>query len=458
MIPEGEIRIYNSKVLKTEPLLAKDTAGQRPKDRERTVKKLTEEKTAKAEVELAEQRKREAKVLELEGMKEALDVVYHGSEENISQLIAQPHPAMPGFKGAYVSTKDVATGYGEKLYELKYTKKPKLFDLGVGNVEVKLEDIASLDLREPLSGQVSNFEGMTSSAKKELVRLIKKAGTTKLTQKFLMEEGYHGLKTDYETFLFDPQSFLSSPERTSPRGKAEREAVQDKVAKETQPATEPDQVPVAPEVITAEPVKGVPEKDFGRAVTPLVVDNPQGTAEQKPSGLALGVQEKAMRAGLLSKLVDLPQYDVVHFKDSVDKILGLMRSDYPRAVRIAMGQEIAPQGIIPELVFDAVERRAIAERDIALITDLGTKSILLQEATTMGQRISALQMRTQDSPVDAVKEISKERKEATEAQLKKKKKTLEKAKEETVAEIEKEIQKSESSVKDWGDFLDSIKC
>jgi hypothetical protein len=219
-------------------------------------------------------------------------------------------------------------------------------------------------------------------------------------------------------------------------------------------ATQKQGIPTEPVYHGTEVVKALEAKQM-KQVIPLVTD-PKTGGETKTRGLAEGVAEKAVAEGLVKKMEGLPQYETVNLKESAQAAADLVKADPARAKRIAMGEELAPAGVIPELVFDAVERKALLERDVNTINDLGTKSGLLEEATTMGQRLSALQMRDEVSPTKAVKEISRERTKTVKEKLKTK--TVEKAKKEEVAKIEKEVKKNTPNEKEWGDFLDTIKC
>lgn len=171
-----------------------------------------------------------------------------------------------------------------------------------------------------------------------------------------------------------------------------------------------------------------------------------GTGETKVRGLAANIEASAVERGLAESFGDLPTYQVVKDSDQAAKIADLMNTDLEKAKRIALGDEAAPQGIIPEFVLDAVERHAAATGDGQLILDLGTKSKLLEQGTTMGQRIHALGARQamEDNPVKMIQSAAAARRE-----------TIKKTADTIKQSIDESIDKFKS---DWDAFVKSIEC
>ena len=159
----------------------------------------------------------------------------------------------------------------------------------------------------------------------------------------------------------------------------------------------PKYVPVASRTLKTAP---------GEAIAPAF-----GEGEIKTRGLSLGVEAKAIEEGLTRGLGDLPEYQTINMADQAQKALDFVKRDYETSRRVAMGEELSPQGIIPEAVFKAIEDKALKENDIITIRNLATKSNLVTEATTMGQRIRTLAERNPDSPVSIISEIQKIRQE-----------------------------------------------
>ena len=181
-----------------------------------------------------------------------------------------------------------------------------------------------------------------------------------------------------------------------------------------------------------------------------------GSGETKQRGLSLGVEEKAIANKLTKGFGDLPEYRAVKFDEQAKLANELLGKDAELALKIAMGEEPPPEGVIPEAVFVAVENKAIREGDVKTIRDLATKSKLSTEATSMGQRIATLATRDAESPMGAIKEVLKEREKAAEKKLGKK--TIETAKKEAVKEIKTEIKKTASTKENWASFIKSLEC
>lgn len=138
---------------------------------------------------------------------------------------------------------------------------------------------------------------------------------------------------------------------------------------------------------------------FAGSVTPI-----EGTGATRARGLAQGVQEKAVTNKLDIGLDDVPQYRAVSMADQAQRAESFLRETPDLARQVALGDAPAPQGLLPESVFTAVENRAIAEGDIATLRELATGK-LTSEATTMGQRIRALGERDPESPVAAIQDV-----------------------------------------------------
>jgi len=212
----------------------------------------------------------------------------------------------------------------------------------------------------------------------------------------------------------------------------------------------PIQIPMEKVVdLVTKPEWETSKQDFGillQEIKPV-----EETAKIKTRGLALGVQEKAIEQKLIQGFGDLPEYQTVNMKDQAQKASDLINKDYELAKKIAMGEEQAPKGVIPESLFVAVENKAIKEGDVNTLRDLATASRLSTEATTMGQRIRTLGERNPDSPVGAIKSIQ-------EVRSKKIGKKIESQKIQIVKEIKDHIKQARPKKEDWSSFVKSLEC
>lgn len=171
--------------------------------------------------------------------------------------------------------------------------------------------------------------------------------------------------------------------------------------------------------------------------------------ETKQRGLAKNIISKAEEAGLLDKFNDIPEYDVAKNPENLAKALALPDE---MADKIAMGEEQAPKGIIPEMAFVVAADRAQSSGNVEKVLELGTKSGLLTEATTMGQRIQALANLDPYGAVKIVQDVVRERAKNILPEVKKVAKMFEE-------EVKSEIKKaSKSKVKDWEGFIRGLEC
>lgn len=189
-------------------------------------------------------------------------------------------------------------------------------------------------------------------------------------------------------------------------------------------------------------------------IAPTKIEPVAGGGELKTRGLAKGVEANAIEKKLTQGFGDLPEYRTVNMEDQANRAADLINSDYERAVRIAMGEEDPPKGLLPESVFVAIEEHALKLGDVNVLRELATQSKLTGEATTMGQRIRTLGERDPNSAIGAIADVLKAREKAVKARGK----DLVKEKAKISEEIKKEIKKSYPKKETWEDFINSIKC
>lgn len=178
--------------------------------------------------------------------------------------------------------------------------------------------------------------------------------------------------------------------------------------------------------------------------------------ETRFSGLAKGVEENAIARKLTNGFEGLPEYNKVSMKDQAKQASDLLKNDPDSAVDIALGKKTAPEGLLPESVFVAVEAQAIKTGDIETLRRLATESTLSSEATAMGQRIRALGERDGIDVISTIRNVTKNRAEAAKENLNGK--TVDQATGEITKEIKAEVEKSAPKKQDWQGFIESIKC
>lgn len=209
---------------------------------------------------------------------------------------------------------------------------------------------------------------------------------------------------------------------------------------------------VAPEAAKTPSTEGAPKP---RTVGHGNLKEIPGTGDLKARSLSQGVEAKAIEEGLASSFGDLPEYHSISMAEQAEAAAKLISDDFDHAKAVAMGERAAPKGLLPESVFVAVEKHALATGDVDTLRQLGTRSKLSTAATTMGQRIRTLREREQASPVGAIHEVQA----AREAALKAKNVDIDAAKAEIANEIKAEMRKGATVKADaWADFLGALKC
>lgn len=171
--------------------------------------------------------------------------------------------------------------------------------------------------------------------------------------------------------------------------------------------------------------------------------------QAKVSKLGLRVEQTAIEKKLVDDLGDLPSYEGMNMKEQAKMATELLNSDPDKALKIALGQEKPPAGLKAESVFKALEN-SITDSEMA--RRLAT-SPLVSEASEIGQRIKALDVKTSDSPVEAIRQIIDARKEAIESKLGK---TVKQATADTIKDIKKNVKLPDKH--DWATFIEGIKC
>jgi len=174
----------------------------------------------------------------------------------------------------------------------------------------------------------------------------------------------------------------------------------------------------------------------------------KATEETKPRGVSKSVKTEAIKKGLVDSFQDIPDYQIVSLDEQGQLAADLIINDYDRAVKVAMGQEAAPPGVIPEMVYIAVANKATREGDVDTLTELALNSELIKKATVMGQRIRAYGELGEHSAVKAIQKIRQAREEqlsenekATIKKLRKELATSEKA----LAKAEKKLGERETN-------------
>jgi hypothetical protein len=131
----------------------------------------------------------------------------------------------------------------------------------------------------------------------------------------------------------------------------------------------------------------------------------------KESQLAKRAEADAIEKKLTEDLGDLATYKTENMKKWAEDAQKILDKDYEQAKRIAMGEELPPEGVHVASVYEAVKIRALQEGDVATIEKLATESTVPTRLSELGQEIKAADSRIEIDPVRDAQDVIKIRKD-----------------------------------------------
>ena len=217
------------------------------------------------------------------------------------------------------------------------------------------------------------------------------------------------------------------------------------------------------DILASPPIKKKPttkaKPTVGKTKQPPVTPTQPFTATEKakPVGLAKSVEAVAINKGLVKFFEEIPEFNTVNIKEQAALASKLINEDYEKAKRVALGTEVAPSGVIPEMVLAAVSNKAVRDGDVETLRDISVMSSLTREATIMGQRIRALGELGDQSPVKAIQGVVSAREKTF---AKRKKRGLKSTRKAEVANVKESIRKArpKNGAKALSDFISSLQC
>lgn len=136
--------------------------------------------------------------------------------------------------------------------------------------------------------------------------------------------------------------------------------------------------------------------------------------ETKESRLAVRAEADSIAAKLTEDFGDLVEYKTMNMKDQANRAAEVMAADYGKAKRMAMGEELPPQGIREATMYEAVKIRAIKEGDVDTLQKLATESTVPTRLSEYGQAIKAADSRIMEDPVKVMQDVAKTRSDVIE--------------------------------------------
>lgn len=180
---------------------------------------------------------------------------------------------------------------------------------------------------------------------------------------------------------------------------------------------------------------------------------PVGSGDTKTSKFAGRIEQSAVEKGLTDTFGKLPEYQKANMKEQASMAIDLLKTDFQKAVQIALGNEVPTNGLLPEIVLKVVKDYAVANNDLALMKQLAKESNLSRQLTAMGQRIRAAGEFDKENPVDIMQGVIDNRRQRIEEKYNK---SVSEITKDTVKQIKEKVKAPDKY--DWNSFVDSIQC
>lgn len=194
-------------------------------------------------------------------------------------------------------------------------------------------------------------------------------------------------------------------------------------------------------------------KQLGIDNIPVVEKVAPAGSPTKVSGNALRIQQAAVEKNLTNTIGDLPEYATINMKEQADNAVNLVNTDRKLAVDIIEGKANAPGNLRAQSVHQALEKVAIDEGNVELLSKLA-KSRVNTELSTSAQNLRIAAERTPNSPVELIRQVR-------DARIKS---AVRRARAKSEAEL---INKTKAQVRaavktptkqDWATFINSLEC
>lgn len=176
-------------------------------------------------------------------------------------------------------------------------------------------------------------------------------------------------------------------------------------------------------------------------------------AQDNVRGLAKSVDRDAIASGLKSGLGNLPEYRHMDMNEQAKMAGDLIKRDPELAMKVALGEVPSPvHGLHSESVYTAIRIAARDAGDVEVLRQLATQSSIVSDATTLGQRIKALDSGQETDPVSIIQDVKAAREKSVGT------KKIAKETKIIADDIKNSIKKSSSGRVSWEEFVKEIQC
>lgn len=260
----------------------------------------------------------------------------------------------------------------------------------------QVEDVAKLGMM----GLTAKASPVIKEAGKGIVKSAKENVNLKSIENIIPEkqaEGY-SIKSD----VFDK---VAPDIKTDVFDKVQTVQGDIKNAPEAVPMEIPTEAPKQPEIV--QPI------ELSQAKTSDLII-PEG--DLKPHRTAQRVETEAISKELLNREglgEDIAKYEVEKGMMEKQAQLGveIMDRDYDAAVKMALGEIPAPEGVRPGTMITAVSKRAMEKGDYETVYKLGTSEKSFTEAQEIAKDLKSFDQGLSDNPVTAIRSVVKARQE-----------------------------------------------
>lgn len=135
------------------------------------------------------------------------------------------------------------------------------------------------------------------------------------------------------------------------------------------------------------------------------------TGNRRVAGQARTTEARAIREGLTEGIDDLATYEATTWDNQTQAAVDIMNTDFEAAKRIALGTQDPPEGVLVNAIYKGVENRAVKEGNSELLAQLA-QSPVASRTSRFAQELGALGVRDPESPVVAMQDILKARKDS----------------------------------------------
>lgn len=174
----------------------------------------------------------------------------------------------------------------------------------------------------------------------------------------------------------------------------------------------------------------------------------------KTAGLSKDLESSAIEKALTKGFENLPEFTSTTRDYQVKGTLKLLNEDYDNAKNIALGRAQAPADILPNVVFDAVRKKAEIEGDLDTIKELANSPLTVQTSLA-AQHLGMTGKFDEESPTTLITLVQRAREAVRSNRTAR---AFERERQDIVNHLENSIDTAISNKEAWTDFIKSIEC